>query len=358
MTYAIAAAGTGGHVFPALSVGEALVRRGVPRGDVLFVGGDRLEAREVPRAEFPFVAVPLAGLQRRLTLANLAVPRVVVRAVRAIAGELAGRDVQVVLGMGSYVTVPAGWAARRVGARLVVSEQNAEAGLANRITARFADRVCGSFPHTRGLEAEWVGNPLRPEFVGFDREALRAEALAYYDLAPGIPTVGIFGGSLGAGVLNEAVGRLVRTWRGGPLQVVHLAGGAHLPGLRDAPRVADVTWRVVGFEERMDLFYAAADVVVSRAGGAVAELTATRTPAILVPGSFGSGRHQRSNAEALAAAGAAVVVAEAELDRLGSVLAELLADPVRRKAMAGAAAELARPDAADRIAAIMEELHG
>lgn len=358
MTYAIAAAGTGGHVFPALAVGEALVERGIDRGDVLFVGGARLEAEAVPAAGFPFLGVELAGLQRRPTLSNLTLPAVVLRAVGAIGRELAHRRVKVVLGMGSYVTVPAGWAARRVGARLVVSEQNAEAGLANRVMARFADRVCGAFPTTHRLEAEWVGNPLRRQLACFDREASRAAALGRYRLEPDLPTVGVFGGSLGAGAINEAVKTLVGTWTRGPLQVVHLAGRSHAQSLRYAPRAPGVTWRVIEFEERMDLFYAAADVVVARAGGAVAELTATRTPAILVPGSFGSGDHQRANADVLAGRGAAVVLPEESLDVLPSVVAELLADPARREAMAAAAGELARPDAADRLAAILEELHG
>jgi len=358
VTYAIAAAGTGGHVYPALAVAEALAARGVSRESILFVGGSRLEATAVPEAGFPFVGVELAGLQRRLTTANLAVPGVVLRAVRRLRTELAARGVRVMLGMGSYVTVPAGWAARRIGAALVLSEQNAEAGLANRVMSPFAVRVFGSFPRTRHLRAEWVGNPLRRPLARFDRGRLRAEAARRYGLRGDVPTLGVFGGSLGAGALNEAVGELVSTWSAGPLQVVHLAGRDHAARMGGGAGGGQVTWRIVEFEDRMDLFYAAVDLVVARAGGAVAELTATRTPAVLVPGSFGSGRHQRANAEVLEAAGAAVVLAEADLDRLGTVVAGLLADRDRLHRMAEAASTLARPDAADRIAEALEELHG
>ncbi len=358
MTYAIAAAGTGGHVFPALAVGEALVDRGIAREAVLFVGGSRLEATAVPAAGFPFVGVELAGLQRRLTAANLRVPGVVLRAVRALREELTRREVRVLLGMGSYVTVPAGWAARRAGASLVLSEQNAEAGLANRVMARFATRVFGAFPETRHLRAEWVGNPLRAPLARFDRTRLAEEAARRYGLSLHVPTLGVFGGSLGAGVLNEAVAELARTWEGGPLQIVHLAGRAHATGLRPEDAARDVRWRVVEFEERMELFYAAADLVVARAGGAVAELTATRTPALLVPGSFGSGRHQRVNAGVLEEAGAAVVLDEGRLGSLADVVARLLSDRDRLAEMAKAAGKLARPDAAERIAEALEGLHG
>lgn len=358
MTFAIAAAGTGGHVYPGLAVGEALVEQGVEPSDILYVGGDRLEATVYPAAGFPFLSVELRGLARRLTLANLAIPRVVLRAVGAIHAELRHRRVRAVLGMGGYVTVPVGLAARRAGAALAISEQNAEAGLANRVASRLARRVFGSFPHTGGLpRAEWVGNPIRGRLADFDRERLRPPALARWELDPGLPVLGVFGGSLGAGVVNQAVVALVENWEGPSLQVLHLAGRG-FEEVRARARVSPGRWVVLDFCDEMDSFYAACDMVVARAGGSVAELTATSTPAVLIPGGFGSGRHQEANAAVLEAAGCAVVVDEGNIDRLGPVVRDLASNAERRREMAQAAVRLARPEAATAVARALCEMAG
>lgn len=352
MSFAIAAVGTGGHVFPGLAVGEALVTAGVDRGDVLYVGGDRLEASVYPGAGFPFLQVPLQGLNRSLSLRNLRIPFTLVAAVFSMWRTFRRRGVKVVLGLGGYVTIPAAVAARLARATVIVSEQNAHAGLGNRVAGRLASRRFGSFPTTVGLDAEWVGNPVRQAIAEFDRAHLQPEAMERYRLDPARPVVGIFGGSLGAGVLNR-IAPAVAALPG--IQLVHLAGEIHAEGLASA---ATASWHIVGFEDRMDLFFAACDLVVARAGGAVAELSATATPAVLVPGGFGSAGHQGANAAYLADAGAAVVVEEAEVDRVPAVVAEILGDAGRLLRMRRAAAGLARPDAAHTIAAAMISAHG
>jgi UDP-N-acetylglucosamine--N-acetylmuramyl-(pentapeptide) pyrophosphoryl-undecaprenol N-acetylglucosamine transferase len=357
MTYAIAAAGTGGHVFPGLAVAEALIASGIPTEDILFVGGSRLESRVYPEAGFPFLEVEIRGLQRRMTGANLTIPGLVVRASRRIRTEFRARGVRVVLGMGGYISVPAGFAARRCGAVLLIHEQNAEAGLANRMMSRLAKRSLGSFPKTARLpRAEWVGNPIRRHLTRFDRVGLRSAALARYGLDPDRPVVGVFGGSLGAGILNRAAEVLAATPDGGGFSILHLTGSDHLESVALAS-ARFARWHTVGFEDRMDHFYAACDIVVARAGGAVAELTATATPAILVPGGFGSGEHQTANADALVAAGAAVVVAEDDIARLPLVVTELLSQRDRLHDMAIASSKLARPDAADAVADAMRQAH-
>ena len=168
MSYAIAAAGTGGHVFPALAVAEALLDRGVARSEIVFFGGDRLEATVYPSAGFPFVSLELQSLRRSLSLRNLALPLVVARAAGKAKAELLDRSVRVVLGMGSYVTVPVGWAARRAGIPLFLHEQNAEAGLANRVMSKLAENTFVSFADTRGIGRQrLVGNPIRSNLAGF-----------------------------------------------------------------------------------------------------------------------------------------------------------------------------------------------
>lgn len=354
MTFAVAAAGTGGHVYPGLAVAEALVANGVDRDHIVFFGGDRMEATTIPEAGFPFVGLDVRGFSRSLSLSNFAVPLVVLRAMRTVRGEIRSREVRCVLAMGGYVTGPVALAARRARVPLLLHEQNAHAGLANRLAARLAQRVFVSFPDTEGLDGEVVGNPLRAAFVGYDSEPLRDEAASYYNLDPAVDTLGVFGGSLGAGVLNENIQVLAQNWIGQPLQIVHLAGTNHADGVDTSGDASTVTRRVVGFEDRMDLFYALSDLALTRAGGSLFEVAATGTPALAVPGSFGGG-HQRDNAAAMERAGAAVVLPEAELTELAGHVQRLLGDPPYLATMSAAARVTSRPDAAAVVAAAMME---
>lgn len=354
MRYLIAAAGTGGHVYPGLSVGEALVDLGVARRDVVYVGGNRLEASVYPDEGFPFLEVEIRGLQRALTWKNLTLPLVVIRAKRRIQEAIDEKEITAVLGMGGYVTIPAGLAARRIGAPLYIAEQNAEAGLANRVASRWADRVFVSFPKTAGLErGEWVGNPVREPFWAFDRESLRPHALTRYELDADVPVLGVVGGSLGAGVINEAVATMLENWSAEQIQVVHLTGVAHHESLSSRSPADGVTWRRVAFEDAMENFYAVSDLVLARAGGAVAEISATGRPSILIPGRFGSADHQLSNARFFGMEGAAVLVPEPEIERVVRVVEDLLFDPAQLLAMSKEATRVARPDAARAIAKAM-----
>lgn len=355
MTYAIAAAGTGGHVFPALAVGQALVRRGLEPNDVLFIGGDRLEKTVFPAAGFSLLSVDIRGLDRRWSLRNLSLPATVMRAVRFIAGEIERRKVGALLGVGGYATLPAAWAAKRLGIPVIVHEQNAVAGLANRVAARFAARVFGSFPSTQRLPtAEWVGNPLRIALSNFDRASLLSAARSRYGLQGDRLVVGFMGGSLGAGILNQAADEVAANWSGPPIDLVQIAGPNQEAQSIDTP---SVNRRIIQFEERIELFYAVTDLVVARAGGAVAEFTATATPSILVPGRFGSAGHQLANAEVLAREGAALLIYEPEVAGLSRALSEILADAEKRRAMAAACRGLAKPNAADEVAAALEDCH-
>jgi UDP-N-acetylglucosamine--N-acetylmuramyl-(pentapeptide) pyrophosphoryl-undecaprenol N-acetylglucosamine transferase len=355
MTFLIAAAGTGGHVFPGLAVGEALVDLGVERDRILFTGGDRIEATVYPEAGFPFLGLELRGLQRSLTTRNLGLPRLMWRARDRIVEQIEQREVKVALGMGGYVTIPTALAARRSGVSLLVAEQNAGAGLANRLASRWAVRSFTSFPGTHGLEkGEWVGNPVRKSLVDFERGRLRSEALARYGLDAGLPVLGVFGGSLGAAVLNSATRSLVTTWEGPPIQVLHLTGQGNV--VETEGLATTVSWRQVAFETRMELFYAASDLVIARAGGGVAELTATATPSILVPGEFGSSGHQTANARFLQEAGAALVLTQDRIGELRGLVEATIVDTDKLGSMRLAAKSIAKPQAAATIAGAMLEL--
>jgi UDP-N-acetylglucosamine--N-acetylmuramyl-(pentapeptide) pyrophosphoryl-undecaprenol N-acetylglucosamine transferase len=356
MTFMIAAAGTGGHVFPGLAIGEALLELGVDHDDISYVGGSRLEADVYPGRGFHFLQVELAGLRRSLTPQNLRLPQVVFAARKKIVSEMRARSIRVMLGMGGYVTIPAGLAARRAGVVFFNAEQNAEAGLANRVARRWAARTFVSFPNTGGIpDGEWVGNPVRRMFWDFHRRSLLAEARRHFEVTEGSPVVGVFGGSLGAGAINDAVYELATTWDGPDMTILHLTGPDHLETMLQSEPARGVVWRRIGFTDRMDLFYALSDLVVARAGGAVAELTATATPAVLVPGRFGSAGHQEGNARFLERAGAAVVVMEDEIAQLGSVVSNLVASPEILGQMRAASTSKSKPKAALTIARTMIE---
>ena len=360
MTIAIAAAGTGGHIYPALAVADSLVTdHGVASDEIVFLGGNRMETTMVPAAGYRLEQVEIRGLRRSLSLDNLALPFVVRRAAHRMAAVMEAEGTKVVAAFGSYITIPAAMAAHRVDVPLVVHEQNAVPGLANRLAARRARATLVAFPEAaeRLRGAIVVGNPLRRELTTFDRTALRATARDRYGLDPDAPVVGILGGSLGARVLNELAGRMATT-NGGKLQVLHLSGR------RDAERFlaesASVdTWTVVPFEPEMDRFYAAVDLVVSRAGAStISELAATETPAIVVPYALGTAGHQDANALELATAGGCVVVPEGEVDSIPPLVADLLVDDDRLAAMSAAAGSVARPDAAREVAAALVEAAG
>lgn len=357
MSYAIAAAGTGGHVYPGLAVAEELIRRGVPKQDVVFIGGDRLEAKVYPEQGFPFVRVELQSLKRSLSIDNLRLPFVLRAAVKQVRQELQARDVRVALGMGSYVTVPVAWAAHREHLPFYLHEQNGEAGLANRVMSRWAVATFVALDGTRGVaRPEQVGNPIREVFTGYRRSDLRHEALVRYGIEPGRVVVGVFGGSLGAGAINDAVGSLARKWTGPDIVLLHLVGERNADTIDTTD--SRVPWIVVGYEESMEYFYAASDLVLARAGGiAIAELTATHTPSILIPGAFGGG-HQATNAAAMERAGAAVALPESRVAELDGIVERLVEDADGRKAMAQSAETIARTDAASRIAIRLIDTHG
>jgi UDP-N-acetylglucosamine--N-acetylmuramyl-(pentapeptide) pyrophosphoryl-undecaprenol N-acetylglucosamine transferase len=350
---AIAAAGTGGHVYPALAVAGALEESGLARSDVFFLGGDRIEAEAIPAAGYRFAGYELTKLRRTLTLENLRIPFVVRRAARAMADELRRSDAAALLGMVGYVTVPAALAARQAGIPFLVHEQNASPTLAARFGARRARRTLLGLPgRSEGLpRSEIVGNPLRPALAAFERAALRATARARYGLPAAGPVVGILGGSLGAKALNAAARDVVLAAR---CPVLHLTG-PQAAGLGDQID-GSLPWIRIPYEPEMQDFYAAIDLVVCRAGAmTVSELAATGTPAVFVPLERVG---QTANAAVLATAGGAVVVPQEHIARLPGVVAGLVGDPAARAGMAAAAFRISRPDAARLVAAHLLEVAG
>jgi UDP-N-acetylglucosamine--N-acetylmuramyl-(pentapeptide) pyrophosphoryl-undecaprenol N-acetylglucosamine transferase len=337
----IAAGGTVGHVAPSLAVAEALRTRGVT---VTFAGSpDRVEARLVPERGYEFDAFRVAGFPRRPGVELLRALGLAAASPAACARILARRRPDVVLGAGGYVAGPmvlAAWL-RRIPAAL--SEADAHLGLANRLAAPFARRVFLALPVAgrAGKKYAAVGRPL-PER---SRAAGREEARAALGLPAEGPVVLVFGGSLGALLLNELA---VSAWGEAGPAVLHLCGERDYEALRG--RVSRREYVLLPLLDEIGLAYGAADVAVARAGGSVWELAAAGLPAVLVPGEFATGGHQEKNARWFERAGGAVVVPEAEAAGVPELVAGLLADPARLAAMSGAMRTAAKPDAAERIA--------
>jgi UDP-N-acetylglucosamine--N-acetylmuramyl-(pentapeptide) pyrophosphoryl-undecaprenol N-acetylglucosamine transferase len=347
----IAAGGTAGHVVPALAIAAALRDRGA---HVEFAGGERAEAELVPAAGYPFHPLAVAGLDRRNPLKAARAAALAARAT-AQARRLVA-DADVVVGGGGYVAGPVGLAAVTKGVPLVLTEADSHLGIANRLLARFAKKVYLAFPidGRDGPRYEVTGRPIPPETTGSDREAARRR----FGIGAEDRCLLVFGGSLGARSLNEAA--IEAFGREAPFTVLHASGRRDYEDLRR--RLDELGspphYRLEPYIEPFADAYAAADLAAARSGGSVFELAAAGLPAILVPYPHATADHQTGNARWMADAGAAVVVADSELDanRLRGEASAVLNDPQRLRQMGEAARRLARPDAADRIAEGILEL--
>jgi UDP-N-acetylglucosamine--N-acetylmuramyl-(pentapeptide) pyrophosphoryl-undecaprenol N-acetylglucosamine transferase len=328
-------------------VAEALRARGAA---VTFAGSpDRVEARLVPEHGYPFDEFAVAGFPRRPGPAQLRALALAAAAPVACMRILERRKPDVVLGGGGYVAGPMVLAARLRGIPAALTEADAHLGLANRLAAPFAERVFLALPvrGRDGVKYVSVGRPV-PER---SRAVARAEARGRLGLPADGPVVLVFGGSLGARLLNELA---LDAWAESGPAVLHLCGERDYASLRGRATRADYLLRP--FIDEIGLAYGAADVAVARAGGSVWELAAAGLPAVLVPGEFATGGHQRKNADWFAQAGGAVVVPEAEAQRVPDLVQSLLADPAKLAAMAAAMRAAAKPHAAERIADELLEL--
>jgi UDP-N-acetylglucosamine--N-acetylmuramyl-(pentapeptide) pyrophosphoryl-undecaprenol N-acetylglucosamine transferase len=284
----------------------------------------------------------------------LRLPVDLARAVRAARAAIDSIGAEVVVGFGGYVSAPAYLAARRAGVPIVVHEQNSRPGFANRLGARLTRWVAVSFPGTPLRHAVRTGLPLRAEITGLDRAALRPAARASFGLAAERPTLLVFGGSLGAQRLNNVVPEVAADLAARGVQVLHICGAGKMFGVprqsADSP-----PYVVQEYVDRMELAYAAADVVVGRAGAnTVSEITALGLPAVFVPLPVGNGE-QRLNAEPVVAAGGGLLVDDGSFDAtwLREHLLPLLADPARCAEMGHAAAGFGRLDADHELAAMV-----
>ncbi|MEU2951309.1 UDP-N-acetylglucosamine--N-acetylmuramyl-(pentapeptide) pyrophosphoryl-undecaprenol N-acetylglucosamine transferase [Streptomyces xanthochromogenes] len=364
LSVVIGAGGTGGHIYPGLALAEAL-RRAVPDAVISFVGTTRgLEGELIPRAGYRLHTVDMIPFDPSLGAKRYLLPAALLRSGAQCRAILKAQGAQVAVGMGGYPSAPVIVGARMAGLPSLIHESNAVPGRANQFAARLTPNIAVAFDRSRahlsgGQDALTTGMPIAASLAALDRPALRAEARRALGVPPGARLVLVNGGSLGAARLTAAAVGLAERWRDrrdvhlliktGPAQLAdterQLSG---LPGARAVP-----------YLDRMDLAYAAADLVVCRAGSAtVAELAATGVPAVLVPYPHAPGDHQTHNARVLSDAGAGLLVPDAETTafRLAGLVEPLLADPARLAAMSGAADPGNHARAADLLAARVLEL--
>lgn len=359
----VSGGGTGGHIYPAVAVSEALQRRLGERVEILFVGAEgKMEMEKVPALGYSIKGLPVAGLQRRMTAKNLLVPFKVVGSVMKAKKIIKDFRADIVVGFGGYASAPVLWAAQSLHVPTVIQEQNSYAGVTNKILSKRAKRICVAYEGTEKFfpkdKIVMTGNPLRGSFAqcGSDGSTvvdMKAEGAKYFGLNADKPIVLIVGGSLGTRTLNnvmkENIDKIVAE---GKFQIIWQNGKFYDKEMSDfmAARKSGGVWRGA-FIDRMDLAYAAADVVVSRAGaGTVSELSLVGKPAIFVPSPNVAEDHQTKNAMALVNHDAVLMItdAAARTDLIPAIEA-LIKDKEKQEKLSANILAMGIEDSADRI---------
>ena len=320
----ISGGGTGGHIFPALSIANKLKELN-PETEILFVGAEgRMEMEKVPAAGYKIVGLPVAGLQRRLTLSNFALPFKVIKSVSMAKRLIREFKPDIAIGVGGYASAPLLWAATRMGIPTLIQEQNGYAGLTNKIVGKKADSICVAY---EGMERFFpadrivmTGNPIRKEIVPATPE-MKEEAFRFYGLDPQKKHIFIVGGSLGSGTLNNAMKKWISDGcpGGKDIEVIWQCGKYYKKSVDAFMEEAKAAGKPVegiqysDFIMKMDLAYAAADIVISRSGASsVSELCAAHKAVIFVPSPNVAEDHQTHNAMALVRKDAAMMVKDGE----------------------------------------------
>jgi len=365
MRVVLTGGGTGGHIYPAVSIGRQLKRED-PDTELLYIGSSAgLESRIVPQLGIPFETIAISGFKRKLSMDNVRTVIRFLRAVRRSKALLRGFRPDVVVGTGGYVCGPVVYAAARLGIPTLIHEQNVDPGMANVFLSRYTDVIAVSFPESesrfrRGRRIVHTGNPCATNVLHADK----AKGYASLGIPEGSRIVLVVGGSRGAKALNEAVpdiaaaaGRLDGVW------LVAVTGEVHYEQTKERlnrlPAEQSRRLRVVPYLNNMPEVLAASSLIISRAGASmIAEITALGVPSILVPSPNVTHNHQEANARSLADAGAAVMILERELtgSKLGGEIARIMGDESVRRAMSEAAKALAMPDSAERITAELRTL--
>ncbi len=350
----ISGGGTGGHIYPAVSIANALKEQ-CPGANILFVGAEgRMEMEKVPAAGYRIVGLPVAGLQRRLTAQNLLLPWKLWNSLRKASAVIKAFKPDVVVGVGGYASGPVLWAAQMKGVPTLIQEQNSYAGITNKILAKKAKKICVAYDGMERFFPEqnivFTGNPIRQDLKR-DDGSLRSEAAKFFGLDPNKKTVLVVGGSLGARTLNHTMAQALPELLKGDIQWLWQTGKHYFTTAKELVSNSD-TVKAFDFIYRMDYAFAAADVVVSRAGaGTISELCMVAKPCIFVPSPNVSEDHQTKNAKALVNKQAALMVSDADAPQhLITAALQLVNDNTQLSTLKNNIALLAKPHAANDIA--------
>jgi UDP-N-acetylglucosamine--N-acetylmuramyl-(pentapeptide) pyrophosphoryl-undecaprenol N-acetylglucosamine transferase len=351
----ISGGGTGGHIFPAISIANAL-RKIDPETDILFVGAEgRMEMEKIPAAGYRIIGLPVAGLYRSLTLKNFSVLLKLFKSLRKAKKVIKEFGPDVVVGVGGYASGPVLRQAGRMGIPTLIQEQNSYAGVTNRLLAKRASVICVAYD---GMEKYFpsekiikTGNPVRQNYDNLN--LIQEEALCYFNLKKDFPVILVLGGSLGAGSINNNLSENINILRDSDCQWLWQTGKYYFENVKALVSLSfSGNISVHGFINRMDYAYAAADIIVSRAGaGTISELCLVGKPVILIPSPNVAEDHQMRNAEALSSRKAAVLIPD---NKAGKILVDeaikLISDKERREKLSANILKLADREADIRIA--------
>jgi len=348
----ISGGGTGGHIFPAIAIANELKRRN-PKADILFVGASgKMEMEKVPQAGYSIIGLPITGFQRRITFSNFVLPFKLLYSLVKAFFILKKFKPQVVIGVGGYASGPILRIASLLNIPTIVQEQNSFPGKTNRILSKVVSKICVAYPNLDKFfpneKIVLTGNPVRNEMVLIDGK--KAKAIEHFKLDNSKKTILIIGGSLGARTLNESLINSIDKIVASNVQVIWQCGKFYFPNYanKQAYLVAHGV-HLFEFIKDMDLAYAAADVIISRAGAmSVSELTIIEKPTILVPSPNVSDDHQTHNANSLADAVLVITDKEAK-EKLIQTSIELLTNDNAGKQMAVKLRDFAIPNAAELI---------
>ncbi|HNS41282.1 MAG TPA: undecaprenyldiphospho-muramoylpentapeptide beta-N-acetylglucosaminyltransferase [Taishania sp.] len=352
----ISGGGTGGHIFPAVAIADELKRQ-FPSIELLFIGAEgKMEMEKVPQAGYKIIGLPISGLQRKITLQNLALPFKIIKSLLLARKVIKNFNPEIVIGVGGYASGPTLKMAALLGIPTLVQEQNSFAGKTNMLLAKKAHKLCVAY---EGMEKFFpknkivlTGNPVRFEVTQI--EGKREAAIAHYQLDASKPVLLVIGGSLGAKTLNESIIAGIEQFQQHGIQLVWQCGKLYFDDLTNRLKGKDITGiHLTQFIAKMDLAYAAADVIISRAGAiSVSELCLVHKPVILVPSPNVAEDHQTHNAMALVNKNAAILVKDSEArNQLVDVAIDLLNNKEKQQTLAQNIAQLGKPNATKDIVA-------
>ena len=350
----ISGGGTGGHIFPALAIANTIKKHHAD-ADILFVGANgKMEMEKVPAAGYPIKGLDIVGIQRKKIWKNWNFPFKYLKSRSAARKIIKEFNPDIAIGVGGYASGPTLIQSGNLGVPTLVQEQNSYAGLTNKILAKKAKKICVAYDKMEKFfpkeKIVLTGNPVRKDIL--DTASKRAEAIAHFELDASKKTILIIGGSLGARTINNAIKHNLKALSEAGVQLMWQTGKIYADEMKAAAdKNADTNIKPMAFINRMDLAYAAADVVISRAGAlSVSELCIVQKPCVLVPSPNVAEDHQTMNAKSLVNKNAAVLVKDSEADtKLVTCILSLLEDEAKMKELSSNIAGLAKPNAAEEI---------